>query len=135
VISSAQEFISLRDSGNPEEYARAAHDDAPLQVWKDVIANHPDYAKWVVHNKTVPLEILEELSLSGSAEVRWWVATKRKLSAALFERLAKDSDAGVRTRIALNAKTPSDVPEALCEDRDDGVARAAGRRTGRTCQM
>ena len=56
VITSAEEFVQLRTSRNPDEYHRAAHEEASVETWLDVIERFPDMRSWVAHNKTVPLE-------------------------------------------------------------------------------
>ncbi|WP_081284770.1 hypothetical protein [Chromobacterium subtsugae] len=124
MISSAEEFISLRDSEKKEEYDRSAQEEAPIHVWIDIINRFPEYQKWVAHNKTVPLEILEELCKYGP-EIRQFVATKRKLSKDLFYALAKDPDPTVRQSIAANKKTPIELLNILTNDNDDDVARVA----------
>ncbi|WP_338523666.1 hypothetical protein NUH87_28740 [Pseudomonas batumici] len=124
MITSAEEFVALRGSDIKSEYDRAAMEEAPISVWREVIERYPDYRKWVAHNKTVPLEILEELC-AFDISVRRLVATKRKLSLALFERLSQDSSSVVRIGIAANKKTPSAILERLLEDEDEDVASAA----------
>jgi hypothetical protein len=88
MISSAEEFVALRDSDIKTEYDRSAMEEAPIAVWREVIENFPDHRRWVAHNKTVPVEILEVLC-EFDASTRWFVARKRKLSATLFERFRK----------------------------------------------
>lgn len=61
MITSAEEFVTLRASRLKSEYDRSAMEEAPLAVWREVIKRYPDYVQWVIHNKTIPLEILEEL--------------------------------------------------------------------------
>ena len=41
MITSAEEFRDLRLSEDPAEYDRAAMEEAPLQVWRDVISRFP----------------------------------------------------------------------------------------------
>jgi len=124
MISSAEEFIKLRDSSIKTEYDRAAMDDADISIWRDIIERYPNYRKWVAHNKTVPIEILEELC-ECDAGVRCFVAAKRKLTAKLFEKLSKDPDAMVRVAIAANKKTPIVIIEKLLRDFDSDVASSA----------
>ena len=71
---------------------------------------------WVVHNKTVPLEILDALSIDADTRVRSAVAGKRKASPEILERLARDADEGVRHTVAWNAKTPEHVLRLLVDD-------------------
>jgi hypothetical protein len=103
-------------------------DEAPLEVWRDLIKNHPDMKSWVAHNKTVPMEILEVLSTDRESDVRNAVARKRKLTKAMFERLARDADEGVRLAVAYNANTPDEVLQLLVDDSWDQVAAKAKAR-------
>ncbi|OQS36489.1 hypothetical protein [Chromobacterium haemolyticum] len=124
MINSAEEFIALRDSEKKEEYDRSAQEEAPNHVWIDIINRFPEYQKWVAHNKTVPLEILEELCKHGP-ETRQFVATKRKLSKELFYLLANDAESTVRQAIAANKKAPIDILNFLINDDDEDVASVA----------
>ncbi|MGF6113972.1 hypothetical protein [Pseudomonas frederiksbergensis] len=124
MIETAEEFVALRSSQIKDEYDRAAMEEAPVSVWREVISEYPDYRKWVAHNKTVPLEILEELCVFSS-DVRRFIASKRKLSLKLFELLSNDLDANVRVEIAANNKAPRTVLESLLMDADEDVVSAA----------
>jgi hypothetical protein len=130
VIESAEEFVALRTSERPTEYHRAAHEEAPEHVWRDVIARYPDFRRWVAHNKTVPVAILETLARDSDPTVRWAVAQKRKAPETLLEQLARDSDASVRHCVACNAKTPRHLREALAQDEEEFVREAARARLG-----
>ncbi len=78
MIATAEEFVALRLSTVPEEYRRAAHECAVDGVWAEVIERYPELRFWVVHNKTVPIHILEQLSRDEDSSVRDAVARKRK---------------------------------------------------------
>ena len=130
MIKSAEEFIQLRNSDSVEEYSRAAAEEAPASVWLDVINRFPEMKEWVVHNKTVPIEILEILARDESSSVRATVADKRKLSVELFEILARDGDELVRYRIAYNKKVPVHVLELLSIDPFTHVRAVAMQRLG-----
>jgi hypothetical protein len=130
VIASADEFRELRTSEDRDQYLRAAHDEAPLSVWNDVITRFPDMRMWVAHNKTVPVEILEVLAGDLNGQVRYTVAMKRKLPESLQLRLAADPDESVRLAIAHNAKATRAALQLLADDswepvRDHARARLA----------
>jgi len=116
MINSAEDFIRLRNSEIMEEYLRAAHEEAPIEVWETLIKEHDDMKKWVIHNKTVPLCILEILSMDPDPQIRSFVARKRKLTRELFEKLSRDSDESVRMSIVANSKTPIDIIKNLLLD-------------------
>jgi hypothetical protein len=127
-IESVDESTRLRLSDDPAEYHRAAHEDAPLAVWNEIVEARPDLRTWVAHNKTVPMEVLERLARDAAPEVRCAVASKRKLSSELFETLAQDVDASVRHLIACNAKTPRVLLDQLAADPESFVAETARTR-------
>lgn len=124
MIDSAEQFIELRSSEIKAEYDRSAIEEASIAVWHDIIQRYPEHRKWVIHNKTVPVEILEHL-YDTDPSIRTFLARKRKLSRALFERLAKDSDPIVRGIISINKKTPKHVLELLILDEDKEISESA----------
>ena len=94
MIESAEEFRRLRISDDPEEYNRAAHGNASLETWLEVIERWPDMREWVAHNKTVPVAVLEKLAYDPDPRVRSTVATKNKLPEHLQLVMARDDDRG-----------------------------------------
>jgi hypothetical protein len=125
MILSAEEFACLRLSLVESEYNRAATEEAPLQVWLDVLAQFPELREWVAHNKTVPLEILQILAEDPDERVRCVVAGKRKLTHELRTKLSRDSDPSVRERIAYNAKVELHLLHQLAADPEQFVRAAA----------
>ena len=128
MIESADEFRRLRESDDPEEYRRAAHEPAPLEVWHAVMARFPKLREWVAHNKTVPAEVLAQLADDADPRVRATVATKRKLAPELQLRLASDPDESVRERLAWNARATRAALECLAADSWAVVAAHARAR-------
>lgn len=128
MIDSADELVRLRTSDSIEEQTRATHEAAPIDVWWEVIRRFPDMKTWVIHNKTVPVEILETLSADSDEMVRWHVANKRRAPADVLERLARDPAASVRQRVAFNSKTPADVLRLLVDDEWAETATKARER-------
>lgn len=127
-IKSAEEFIRLRYSENPDEYSRAASEDASPEVWRSVIAKHPEARFWVAQNKTVPLEILKILASDEDPRVRGMVARKRKLSPDLLDLLSRDSSETVRLQVARHRHTSRDTLDALTTDAWDQVREVARER-------
>lgn len=125
MINSAKEFIDLRTSVRPDDYLRAARESAPLEVWFEVVEKHPEMKVWVARNKTVPMQILEQLAVDVDPRIRFAVAMKNKLSKGLMLALAKDSDSSVRERIAYNKNTTDDVLLLLQQDSVVSVSEAA----------
>jgi hypothetical protein len=127
-ISSADEFIRLRNSDHSDEYLQAAHEPASMEVWMEVIERYPDARVWVAQNKTVPLEVLAILAKDPDPRVRFMVAMKRKLTPELLELLASDSDEGVRERVARHRRTPRAVLERLANDPWEEVRAVVAKR-------
>lgn len=127
MISSAQEFVELREQNDP----RAVHDGAPEAVWREVLRLFPTFKEWVVRNKTVPVSILSDLANDADPRVRFEVAAKRKCPAKILEQLACDPDESVRLRVAYNAKTPEPLLEHLRHDPSGLVAKAVEERLSR----
>ncbi|MFN9418414.1 MAG: hypothetical protein ACK56W_13350 [Pirellula sp.] len=128
MIDSAEQFRSLRESENAGEYHRAAHDEAPLEVWLDVLTRMPEMRFWVAQNKTVPVVVLQQLADDPDSRVRGMVARKRKIPETLQLKLATDTDTSVRSALAYNAKITPRVLAILAEDHDQLVSEPAKRR-------
>lgn len=130
-ILSADEFIRLRTSEDPDDYRRAANEDAPLDVWIELVERHADLRSWVAHNKTVPVQVLERLARDTDPHVRSAVALRRRATGEILARLAGDDDAGVRLHVARHSNTPSEVLVSLADDEWDQVRTAALANLGR----
>jgi hypothetical protein len=128
MIETAEEFLRLRTSGDPEAYRRAASEPAPESVWWEVIARHPEMKAWVIHNKTVPTSILTALADDPDSAIRSAVAMKRKCDPATLEKLASDPDCSVRLRVAYNPKTPASTLRRMAADEWERVAEVARNR-------
>lgn len=132
MIATAEEFVALRESSAQEEYLRAARDNAPIAVWRDVIVRFPSMRRWVALNKTVPTEIMEVLAGETDPEVRRTVAMTNRLPLHLIVHLSRDPAECVRLRIACNRKAPIDVLKTLSADASVDVSNAAlGRLHGK----
>lgn len=128
MIKSAEEFVKLRSSEKMDEYLKAAWDDAPLEVWLEVIKNYPDMREWVAHNKSIPVEIMEILADDADERVRFNVATKNRLPEQLQLKLANDSESSVRQRIVYNKKATFQVICILLNDEDEDIRILAKNR-------
>ena len=130
-ILSVEEFMRLRYSEVPADYERAAREDVPMEVWREIINRHPETRVWVAHNKTVPLEILAILVSDREVAVRHAVAMKRKLTPDLLDRLAQDSDESIRMRVAMHRSVSRETLEGLRDDSWDRVREIARERLSR----
>ena len=132
MIESADEFFKLRTSDSPDEYNRAAREEATEEIWIDVLEKFPDMKIWVIHNKTVPLSILRKLSKDLDEEVRCAIASKRKLDFELFDSLSTDTSQRVRGAIAGNPKCPDMILGRLAQDEDEWIVSVAKEKLERS---
>lgn len=128
MIDSAEEFVRLRTSDSREDYLRASKEGAPVEVWLKIISDYPEMKEWVVHNKTVSIEILHLLTKDHDPLVRAAIADKRKLTPQLFNILSHDLEELVRQRLAHNKNTPKIVMQRLVNDENAHVRAAALKR-------
>jgi hypothetical protein len=128
MITSASEFLALRSSNRPDEYNRAAQDNAPDRVWNEIIDSYPEMREWVAHNKTVPITILGVLANDPSPRVREAVASKRKLTESLQLLLAQDNNPSVRERLVHNARVSLSVLRLLAQDPEFLIREKAQRK-------
>ena len=78
---------------------------------------YPDFKIWVIHNKTIPIEILEILSRDSDAEVRSAVARKRKINQTIKLDLSQDIDQNVRFALMSNSTmTITELNQIRVED-------------------
>ena len=130
MIRSAKEFIELRMSDDPEQYLRAANEEAEATVWEVVITNHSDMREWVAHNKTIPDSIIRKLASDGDSKVRHIIASKRKTPDEVKKILSKDEDESVRMAIANNKKTPREILEGMIDDDWENIVEVVRRKLG-----
>lgn len=128
MINSAEEFIRLRTSEVPEEYERAANDTAEISTWRELIENHAEFKEWVIHNKTVPIEILETLTSDNDSKIRSAVARKRKINDKIFQALSKDKDENVRYALICNTSLMLDKLKQIETDDSEWLIRQLNAR-------
>ncbi len=104
MIETAEEFKHLRSSENLDEQRRASVEEASIEIWKEIIAKYPELKEWVIYNKTVPIEILNQLSMDSNPDVRKEVARKRKIDVEIFNRLKNDENEEVKLSLFYNTK-------------------------------
>lgn len=120
--------MQLRSSEESSDQRRAARDEAPIDVWMEVIRERPDMRAWVAVNKTVPVAVLSVLSKDPDWHVRHAVAMKRKLSHELLLDLASDPDEGVRRAVVFNQSATRAVLEHLAADSESEIRAVAAER-------
>ncbi|MFK0313324.1 hypothetical protein ACIQUF_19090 [Pseudomonas sp. NPDC090233] len=106
MINSAEEFIALADSDNPETRSRSLTESASIQVWERVISSYGDYETHILRNITIPMRIIETLANSKQWKTRHAVARKRKSGSQILTILSHDEEPLVRQAVAANKKHP-----------------------------
>jgi hypothetical protein len=104
MIRTAEEFKKLRTSENLDEQRRAGDEQASIDTWQETIAKYPELKTWVIYNKTIPVEILNQLSKDPNPDIRSEVACKRKIDSEIFNRLRSDNDENVKYSLLCNTK-------------------------------
>jgi hypothetical protein len=127
-VSSAEEYATLIDLGDPESQDRLRNETISEDVWLQIIAVRPDLVRAVTLNKNLPESVIRILALNTDPNVRSDIAMKRSLPADLFQKLSEDIDESVRTHIAFNKKTPRAILERLMDDDCPVVSEAARKR-------
>ncbi|WP_442600727.1 hypothetical protein [Paenibacillus sp. KN14-4R] len=128
MITSATEFYRLRTSENPDEYLRAAWEEASVEVWKEVINTYPDMAFWVAQNKTVPFEVMDILSEHPEWRVRCMIASKNKITEDLQMKFVNDIEVLVRRSIARHKKATLKILQIFINDEDEEIRAIAKSR-------
>lgn len=128
MITSAEEFVRLRESDKQEEYYRTAHEAATDDVWLEVIMNYPHMRRWVAHNKTVPRRILKILSTDPDSRVRIKVAERRVAGEEILMKLSLDPDESIRLTVAFNPKVTKDILMKLLDDKWERIREVAAKR-------
>lgn len=110
MIASAEEFVRLRTSSSESDYTRAAHEEAPESVWRDVASNSADVLDKLVR--------IENMSPDGSvAETSKYIRETIVVAAFNMRRTIPDH----RTRPARvdvhHKKWASRRLSALCAHR------------------
>ena len=127
-ITSAEEFIRLRESEDPAEYGRSAWATMPIDAWWDLVRHHPHMRFWAAHNRTVPVEILAELVKDSDWRVRDRALSKKYTPPELYEQLADDPHDAVRRIVANHPRSPRSAVARLVDDPWPVIAREARER-------
>ena len=74
---------------------------------------------WVIHNKTIQIEILEKSAIDIDPDVRSTVARKRKINDKIIELLSNDSDENVKYSLICNTKIGLEHLRTISTDGSD----------------
>jgi hypothetical protein len=97
-------------------------------LWREVLAQAPDVAKWVAINETVGPRLLDELADWPDPEVRRWVCDHPRVWLKTLDRLAFGADPSVRRRAVHNSRLSDQQLRRMRHDADPEVAAEATYR-------
>jgi hypothetical protein len=109
MIESAEEFVRLRMSGDSADFRRIKQEDAPLDVWLDLVRDHPDMRFWVTFNRHVPPEVLRLLVDDDDWRVRANIASRKGVPQDILDTLSRDDHDAVLSSTASNPGTSTDA--------------------------
>lgn len=127
-MNNAEIFIRYMNSDNIEDQSIARNLPLSVDECHRIIESHPDLKQWVVLNKKVPVQILDELSRDGDENIRHWVACKNSITPEIAQRFLSDPSPMVRIRLLYNKKVPIPIKMLLLEDEDEWVVEQARER-------
>ena len=97
-------------------------------LWRGLLIERPDLAKWLAINQTVGPKLLDELADWPDPEVRGWVADHRRVWIKTLVRLASDPNPDVRRYATYNAQMPDAQLRLLATDSEPATRDEAQRR-------
>ncbi|MFF4649201.1 hypothetical protein [Streptomyces sp. NPDC001380] len=128
MIESAEEFVRLRMSGDSADYQRLKQEEAPLDVWLDIVNNYPGMRFWVTFNRTVPDEALRFLVRDDDWRVRGKIAGRKGVPEDILDLLSRDEHDAVVSSVAGNPGTPINALLGLSRHHWGQVREKASRQ-------
>ncbi|MEU8222521.1 hypothetical protein [Kribbella sp. NPDC048915] len=130
MIGSADEFVGLRRSWDGTDWQRIKRDEAPLEVWLEIVREHPDMRFWVAFNRTLPAEVVRLLSQDSDWRVRARIASRKDAPGDVLAALSADPHDAVAASVAGNPGTPDDALTRLTGHHWDQVRSKALNNSG-----
>lgn len=125
MISDIKEYLYLTDSDSKSDNNRIINEELSSDLISEIIKNYPERKSWIIHNKLIPIKILEELATDDNDDVRFTIAMKKKCNRVTFEKLLKDKNYSVRLAVVRNKKLPIDLLEIIANDTNDEIQEDA----------
>ena len=121
MISNINEYLYLADSDSKSDNDRIINEELSSDLISEIIKNYPERKSWIIHNKLIPVKILEELATDDNDDVRFTIAMKKKCNRVTFEKLLRDKNYSVRLAVIRNKKLPIDLLEKISNDINDEI--------------
>lgn len=121
MIKSAKEFINLRMSEVQSHYSRTVYEEAPDEIWIQLIDQHPEMREWVAYNETIKEPIMRRLANDLHSKIRLMIAAKQRLPLDLLETFSHDPENSVRLTVAIHPDTPAHVLQAMINDPSEPI--------------
>jgi hypothetical protein len=96
MIDTIKEFLRCAASKEMKDYHRITMDEFSDDVWKEILANYPEYHYWIDGNRYLPEWMMWELAKSEEKEVREEIARRYDAPVDLLAHLSKDKSQDVR---------------------------------------
>lgn len=121
MISNTNEFLYLAESDNKSDNKRIINEELSSKLISEMIKKYPERKSWLIHNKFIPVKILEELATDDNDDVRFTIAMKKKCNRVTYEKLLKDKNYSVRLAVLRNKKLTIDLLEKISNDMNDEI--------------
>lgn len=128
MISDINEYLRLCESDCQEDNRRIVLEELSEEVIVHILKYYPCKYSWLIHNKSVPIKVLEELVEKENEDIRFTIAMKKKCNRYIFERLICDKSDSIRFAVVRNNKLPRDLLIKMTEDSNVEIAKEAQSR-------
>ena len=135
MIASVAEFIHLVRSDEAADRKRSAWEQAPVDVWLDVVRDHPDMRVWAANNRTIPVEVMQILARDSDWRVRGRLASKAACPPEILLLLAGDEHETVASTVAGHPNTPVGALRHLALHPWDQVGEKAIRQLSKRGEL
>lgn len=121
MISNINEYLYLAASDNKSDNNRIINEELSSELISEMIKNYPQRKLWLIHNKFIPVKILQELATDDNDDVRFTIAMKKKCNRVTYEKLLRDKNYSVRLAVIRNKQLPIDLLEKISNDMNDEI--------------
>lgn len=127
MISNINEYLYLAESDNKSDNKRIINEELSSELISEMIKNYPQRKSWLIHNKFIPVKILQERATDDNDDVRFTIAMKKKCNRVTDENLLKDKNYSVRLAVIRNKQLPIDLLEKISNDMNDKIHEDANK--------
>lgn len=85
MISNINEYLYLAESDSKSDNNRIINEELSSDLISEMIKNYPQRKSWLIHNKFIPVKILQELATDDNDDVRFTIAMKKNVIELLLK--------------------------------------------------